>query len=46
MSIISVPVRQVAKNLSKMESRAVRALFTSGGPILMRVDKHYIDTRF
>ena len=27
----------------KLDSRAVRALLTTGGPSLMRVDEHYID---
>ena len=55
MSIISVAGHQVVKNLSepsaitlkeknpKLDSRAVRALLTTGGPRLMKVDGHYID---
>ena len=27
----------------KLDSRAVRALLTTGGPRLMRVDRHYIE---
>ena len=27
----------------KLDSRAVRALLTTGGPILMKVDGHYIE---